>query len=84
MAEPTDAQLIRLAQSNGIVTGENLRRGNDYLFRSMGTPSHVFGTDLVAFARAVLAAYGVTPTHGGRPCGYFDCPGCEHCKAVKP
>jgi hypothetical protein len=62
MADLTDRQIINLAKSCGIVTGENLRRGSDYLFRSMGTPTNVFGGDLILFARAVLTAATATTT----------------------
>ena len=51
----TDRDIIELAKSIGIITGENLRRGNDYLFRSMGTATNVWGRDLTAFARAARA-----------------------------
>lgn len=54
MAEPTPRQLAELAKAAGIVTGENLRRDDDYLFRSMGTPTNVFGRHLIEFG---LAAY---------------------------
>lgn len=53
MAEPSDRQIIELAKASGIVTGENMARGDDYLFRSLGTPNNVFGRDLIDFARAV-------------------------------
>jgi hypothetical protein len=51
----SDKEIIALAMTHGIITGENLRRGDDHLFRSMGTPTNVFGKDLIAFARAVLS-----------------------------
>lgn len=53
MAEPSDREIIELAQASGIVTGENLRRGDDYLYRSHGTPTNVYGQHLIDFARAV-------------------------------
>lgn len=55
MAEPSDRQIIELAKASGIVTGENMARGDDYLFRSLGTPTNVFGRHLIEFARAVRA-----------------------------
>jgi hypothetical protein len=64
-----DSQIIELAKSCGIVTGENLRRGDDYLFRSLGTPTNVFGSHLVEFARAVRAWSEPSQT---------PCAGCEH------
>lgn len=51
----TDREIIELAKGAGIVTGENQRCADgDYRFRSVGTPTNVFGKDLIAFARAAI------------------------------
>jgi hypothetical protein len=63
--DPTGRQIIELAQACGIVTGENLARGDDYLYRSHGTPTNVYGRHLIEFARAVRAFLA-------------PCDGCEH------
>lgn len=51
---PTDAQIM--ATLDGLlVTGENQNYNGVYRYRSLGTPSHVTGPDLLEFARRVLA-----------------------------
>ncbi len=54
----TDRQAIDLIEQI-FVTGENLKHDRDVLFRSKGTPSNVWGMDLVWLVRAVEAAHGI-------------------------
>lgn len=51
----SDEQIMEIA-GEWFHTGENQRRHDGYYYRSLGTPSNVRGSDLIAFARALLAA----------------------------
>lgn len=51
--EPTDDQIYRVADQ-WFKTGDNLLKPDGYYFRSLGTPANVRGSDLIAFARALL------------------------------
>ena len=54
MTHPTDDEIMELAGS-WFHTGENQKRDDGYYYRSLGTPSNVRGSDLIEFARALLA-----------------------------
>ena len=54
MTHPTDDEIMELAGS-WVHTGENQKRDDGYYYRSLGTPSNVRGSDLIEFARALLA-----------------------------
>lgn len=54
MTHPTDDEIMELAGS-WFYTGENQKRDDGYYYRSLGTPSNVRGSDLIEFARALLA-----------------------------
>ena len=55
MTAPSDDEIMELAGS-WFYTGENQKRDDGYYYRSLGTPSNVRGSDLIEFARALLAA----------------------------
>lgn len=55
MTHPTDDEIMELAGA-WFHTGENQKRDDGYYYRSLGTPSNVRGSDLIEFARALLAA----------------------------
>jgi len=55
MTHPTDDEIMKLA-GEWFHTGENQKRDDGYYYRSLGTPSNVRGSDLIEFARALLAA----------------------------
>jgi hypothetical protein len=59
-AEPTDAAIMAIA-GQWFVTGENLHKPDGYYYRSLGTPANVRGSDLIEFARAILAAQAAAP-----------------------
>jgi hypothetical protein len=54
MTHPTDDEIMELAGA-WFHTGENQKRDDGYYYRSLGTPSNVRGSDLIEFARALLA-----------------------------
>ena len=54
MTHPTDDEIMKLA-GEWFHTGENQKRDDGYYYRSLGTPSNVRGSDLIEFARALLA-----------------------------
>ena len=62
MTHPTDDEIMELAGS-WFHTGENQKRDDGYYYRSLGTPSNVRGSDLIEFARALLAEQARTQTH---------------------
>lgn len=63
MTHPTDDEIMELAGS-WFHTGENQKRDDGYYYRSLGTPSNVRGSDLIEFARALLAEQARTePTN---------------------
>ena len=51
----SDDEIMELA-GQWFHTGENQHRADGYYYRSLGTPSNVRGSDLIEFARALLAA----------------------------
>ena len=55
MTALSDDEIMELAGS-WFYTGENQKRDDGYYYRSLGTPSNVRGSDLIEFARALLAA----------------------------
>ena len=55
MTALSDDEIMELA-GQWFHTGENQHRADGYYYRSLGTPSNVRGSDLIAFARALLAA----------------------------
>lgn len=63
----SDEQIMEIA-GEWFHTGENQRRHDGYYYRSLGTPSNVRGSDLIAFARALLAA---RPEPQYRHAGWF-------------
>ena len=54
MTALSDDEIMELAGS-WFYTGENQKRDDGYYYRSLGTPSNVRGSDLIEFARALLA-----------------------------
>ena len=62
MTHPTDDEIMELAGS-WFHTGENQKRDDGYYYRSLGTPSNVRGSDLIEFARALLAEQARTEPH---------------------
>jgi len=60
MTHPTDDEIMELAGS-WFHTGENQKRDDGYYYRSLGTPSNVRGSDLIEFARALLAEQAQEP-----------------------
>jgi len=60
MTHPTDDEIMSLAGS-WFHTGENQKRDDGYYYRSLGTPSNVRGSDLIEFARALLAEQAQEP-----------------------
>ena len=64
MTHPTDDEIMELAGS-WFHTGENQKRDDGYYYRSLGTPSNVRGSDLIEFARALLAEQARTEPTGG-------------------
>ena len=62
MTHPTDDEIMELAGS-WFHTGENQKRDDGYYYRSLGTPTNVRGSDLIEFARALLAEQARTQTH---------------------
>ena len=62
MTHPTDDEIMKLA-GEWFHTGENQKRDDGYYYRSLGTPSNVRGSDLIEFARALLAEQARTQTH---------------------
>ena len=54
MTHPTDDEIMELAGS-WFSHRENQKRDDGYYYRSLGTPSNVRGSDLIEFARALLA-----------------------------
>jgi hypothetical protein len=63
MTHPTDDEIMELAGA-WFHTGENQKRDDGYYYRSLGTPSNVRGSDLIEFARALLAEQARTePTN---------------------
>ena len=62
MTLPTDDEIMELAGA-WFHTGENQKRDDGYYYRSLGTPSNVRGSDLIEFARALLAEQARTQTH---------------------
>ena len=65
MTALSDDEIMELAGS-WFYTGENQKRDDGYYYRSLGTPSNVRGSDLIEFARALLAEQARTQT----PVGY--------------
>ena len=55
MTALSDDEIMELA-GQWFHTGENQHRADGYYYRSLGTPSNVRGSDLIEFARALLAA----------------------------
>ena len=68
MTHPTDDEIMELAGS-WFHTGENQKRDDGYYYRSLGTPSNVRGSDLIEFARALLAeqAKDAATDHSAEP-----------------
>ena len=62
MTHPTDDEIMELAGA-WFHTGENQKRDDGYYYRSLGTPSNVRGSDLIEFARALLAEQARTEPH---------------------
>ena len=62
MTRPTDDEIMELAGA-WFHTGENQKRDDGYYYRSLGTPSNVRGSDLIEFARALLAEQARTEPH---------------------
>ena len=60
MTHPTDDEIMELAGA-WFHTGENQKRDDGYYYRSLGTPSNVRGSDLIEFARALLAEQAQEP-----------------------
>ena len=54
----TDAQATELIYQR-FITGPNLLRKRDVLFRSAGTPSNVWGMDLIWLIRETEAMHGI-------------------------
>ena len=52
-ADPSDSEIMEIA-GRWFHTGENQHRADGYYYRSLGTPTNVRGSDLIAFARALL------------------------------
>ena len=52
----TKDDIIRMADQSGLKTGENLKKHDGYYYRSLGTPTNVRESDLLAFAALVAAA----------------------------
>ena len=63
MTHPTDDEIMKLA-GEWFHTGENQKRDDGYYYRSLGTPSNVRGSDLIEFARALLAEQARTEPVG--------------------
>ena len=68
MTHPTDDEIMELAGA-WFHTGENQKRDDGYYYRSLGTPSNVRGSDLIEFARALLAeqAKDAATDHSAEP-----------------
>ena len=52
-ADPSDSEIMEIA-GRWFHTGENQHKTDGYYYRSLGTPTNVRGSDLIAFARALL------------------------------
>ena len=55
-ADPSDSEIMEIA-GRWFHTGENQHRADGYYYRSLGTPTNVRGSDLIAFARALLSSH---------------------------
>ena len=52
----SDSEIMEIA-GRWFHTGENQHRADGYYYRSLGTPTNVRGSDLIAFARALLSSH---------------------------
>ena len=52
----SDSEIMEIAD-RWFCTGENQHRSDGYYYRSLGTPTNVRGSDLIAFARALLSSH---------------------------
>ena len=50
----TRDDIVRLAREAGMVTGENLRFGEGFRYRSLGVPRNVTEASLIGFASLVI------------------------------
>ena len=69
MTALSDDEIMELAGS-WFYTGENQKRDDGYYYRSLGTPSNVRGSDLIEFARALLAQQSQEPKAEDAPSDY--------------